>query len=497
MAIEQFVLSHEPALRLSVFVAMFALVALWELAAPRRALTVSKALRWGSNLGLAMLNAVLLRLIFPLAAVGVAAFCAANGWGLLNHFEPPFWLAVPLAFVTFSGLPDRGYALAKSLALLVVTWLVWMAGAARLLPFTQLTVALGFAIATQIQQNQEGGLATLRQDELVRVLDDVTQRSSRLDAQVRELEVQRNALQSGADRAKAATEQAQERLDSLAILAGTVKATGPGIRVTIADSSGAVRASALLDVLQELRDAGAEVVQFGTVRIVAGSYFTDAGTSITADGQSLSRPYVILAIGDPALTARLVETAEAAADHARVHRSHVKSQWCGPQRLARGTPAPPSAFLSVAHSAMIGRNHSNSFMKGLATMATEGFLGYYVETRDYNATAAFWKSLGFENVFETDHESGQPTPTGPRHREIEVGAGGCHPPTHDRSARDHQDGLLGMGQTGQHGEGHEAPSPTHQDQRDPERERERIEHERLRLQAVSLRGQIVDAMGHA
>ena len=164
---------------------------------------------------------------------------------------------------------------------------------------TVLTLALGFAIATQIQQNQEGGLATLRQDELVRVLDDVTQRSSRLDAQVRELEVQRNALQSGADRAKAATEQAQERLDSLAILAGTVKATGPGIRVTIADSSGAVRASALLDVLQELRDAGAEVVQFGTVRIVAGSYFTDAGPSITADGQSLSRPYVILAIGDP------------------------------------------------------------------------------------------------------------------------------------------------------------------------------------------------------
>ncbi len=40
-------------------------------------------------------------------------------------------------------------------------------------------------------------------------------------------------------------------------------------------------------------------------------------------------------------------------------------------------------------------------------MATEGFLGYYVETRDYNATAAFWKSLGFENVFETDHSSGQ------------------------------------------------------------------------------------------
>ena len=164
---------------------------------------------------------------------------------------------------------------------------------------TVLTLALGFAIATQIQQNQEGGLASLRQDELVRVLDDVTQRSARLDKQQRELEVQRDQLQSGADRAKAATQQAQERLDQLAILAGTVKATGPGVRVTITDPAGAVRAAGLIDVLQELRDAGAEVIQFGTVRMVAGSYFSDAGTTITADGQSLSRPYVILAIGDP------------------------------------------------------------------------------------------------------------------------------------------------------------------------------------------------------
>ena len=93
--------------------------------------------------------------------------------------------------------------------------------------------------------------------------------------------------------------QAQERLDQLAILAGTVKATGPGVRVTITDPAGAVRAAGLIDVLQELRDAGAEVIQFGTVRMVAGSYFSDAGTTITADGQSLSRPYVILAIGDP------------------------------------------------------------------------------------------------------------------------------------------------------------------------------------------------------
>jgi sterol desaturase/sphingolipid hydroxylase (fatty acid hydroxylase superfamily) len=99
MNFEQFVLANEPAIRLSFFLGVFAAVALWEVAAPRRALTVSKLLRWSSNLGLVVLNTVILRLIFPLAAVGVAAFAAENGWGLLNHFQVPFWVAVPLAVV--------------------------------------------------------------------------------------------------------------------------------------------------------------------------------------------------------------------------------------------------------------------------------------------------------------------------------------------------------------------------------------------------------------
>jgi sterol desaturase/sphingolipid hydroxylase (fatty acid hydroxylase superfamily) len=97
MQFEQFVLAHEPVIRLGFFLGVFALVGIWEVLAPRRALTVSKSLRWASNLGLVVLNTVLVRLLFPVAAVGVAAFCAANGWGVLNHFHVPFWLAVPLA----------------------------------------------------------------------------------------------------------------------------------------------------------------------------------------------------------------------------------------------------------------------------------------------------------------------------------------------------------------------------------------------------------------
>ncbi len=161
-----------------------------------------------------------------------------------------------------------------------------------------LAVSLGFAIATQIQQNQSAGLQTLRQDELVRVLDDLGQRSARLDQQVRDLQAQRDGLTSGADTAAEAATQAQRRLDQASILAGTVKAHGPGMRLTVADPGRAVKGTALLDVVQELRDAGAEVIQVGQVRIVASSYFTDSQGTVSVDGQPLERPFVVLAIGD-------------------------------------------------------------------------------------------------------------------------------------------------------------------------------------------------------
>lgn len=99
MLFEQFVLAHEPALRLGLFAGVFAIVAIWELLAPQRVLSVSKSTRWANNLGLVVLNTALLRLLFPAAAVGVAAFCVANGWGVLNHFKAPWWLGVPLALI--------------------------------------------------------------------------------------------------------------------------------------------------------------------------------------------------------------------------------------------------------------------------------------------------------------------------------------------------------------------------------------------------------------
>mgnify|MGYP001825508562 FL=1 len=97
---ETFVQAHEAAIRLGFFLGIFAVMALWEVLTPRRVLTVSKAVRWANNIGLVAFNTFLLRLLFPAAAVGMAAFAADQGWGLLNHFQTPAWLAIPIAVIT-------------------------------------------------------------------------------------------------------------------------------------------------------------------------------------------------------------------------------------------------------------------------------------------------------------------------------------------------------------------------------------------------------------
>jgi len=97
--VESFVQTHEAAIRLGAFIGIFALMALWEIAAPRRALTVSKAVRWGNNIGLVVLNTIILRLIFPAAAVGVAAFAVEREMGLLHIYGLPTPLALLLSVV--------------------------------------------------------------------------------------------------------------------------------------------------------------------------------------------------------------------------------------------------------------------------------------------------------------------------------------------------------------------------------------------------------------
>ncbi len=93
------ILTHEPAIRLASFLGIFAVMALWELRAPRRALTVPRPQRWASNLGLVVLNTLILRLVFPTAAVGMAAYAAERGWGLLPALNLAPWVSVAIALL--------------------------------------------------------------------------------------------------------------------------------------------------------------------------------------------------------------------------------------------------------------------------------------------------------------------------------------------------------------------------------------------------------------
>src|SRR5439155_19632982 len=90
-----FLLSDDPVIRLGFFLGMFGLMAAWELIAPRRVLGVSKGVRWTHNISIAIINVLLVRVLFPSAAVGVAVFADARGTGVLNVFAIPY----PLAFV--------------------------------------------------------------------------------------------------------------------------------------------------------------------------------------------------------------------------------------------------------------------------------------------------------------------------------------------------------------------------------------------------------------
>ncbi len=99
MEFETFIRANEVPIRLGFFFGIFAVMALWELAAPRRRLTQPKAVRWANNIGLVFFNSFLVRLVFPLAAVGMAVFAREQGWGVLNYFEVPYWLAVVAAVV--------------------------------------------------------------------------------------------------------------------------------------------------------------------------------------------------------------------------------------------------------------------------------------------------------------------------------------------------------------------------------------------------------------
>ncbi|MGW4164500.1 DUF881 domain-containing protein [Streptomyces sp. NPDC004788] len=163
-----------------------------------------------------------------------------------------------------------------------------------------LLFVLGLGLAIQVRSTSDNSaLRGARQEDLVRILDELDDRTQRLEDEKTRLEKQRSELESSSDQAEEARKQTQEKERQLGILAGTVAAEGPGITMTITDSSGAVESDMLLDAIQELRAAGAEAIQVNDVRVVADSYFSGSGRDMKVDGTQVAAPYVFKVIGKP------------------------------------------------------------------------------------------------------------------------------------------------------------------------------------------------------
>ncbi|MFE1205379.1 DUF881 domain-containing protein [Streptomyces sp. NPDC058762] len=164
-----------------------------------------------------------------------------------------------------------------------------------------LLFGLGFGLAVQVASNSDSdsALRGARQEDLVRILDELDDRTQRLEDEKQGLEKQRDELENSSDQAEEARKQTLEKERQLGILAGTVAAQGPGITVTIEDTKGTVEADMLLDAIQELRAAGAEAIQVNGVRVVAGTYFAEADNSVSVDGNKINAPYRFQVIGKP------------------------------------------------------------------------------------------------------------------------------------------------------------------------------------------------------
>lgn len=182
-----------------------------------------------------------------------------------------------------------------------------------------LCLALGVAIATQVRQTDTGdSLDTARPADLLVLLDSLRQREATLNTEVADLQRTLTALQAAGSGDQAAIESAQARLAALSILIGTVGATGPGVTITIDDPRPGVSPDNLLDVINELRAAGAEAMQVSddrqAVRVGVDTWVAGVPGALVVDDQTLTPAYSIVAIGDPPTLAAAMKIPGGAVD---------------------------------------------------------------------------------------------------------------------------------------------------------------------------------------
>ncbi|WP_022916337.1 DUF881 domain-containing protein [Ruania albidiflava] len=158
-----------------------------------------------------------------------------------------------------------------------------------------MSVLLGLGIVAQVRQTEQDEFAALRQDDLVRLMSEVTERNQQLTEERTQLRRDLSALSSGSGDRQVAEDYAQLQ----AILAGTVPVEGPGVVVTVVPGDQPVDAQRMVHMLEEMRNAGAEAISVSGQRLTASSAFVDTVDGLQVNGVSISAPYEWRAIGGP------------------------------------------------------------------------------------------------------------------------------------------------------------------------------------------------------
>lgn len=180
--------------------------------------------------------------------------------------------------------------------------------------------ALGFVMVAQVRAVEGVGerLAGEREEDLARILSELTAQSDRLQSEITDLRLTLVEFETTVEAEELALRTLQRRYDDLRVLIGAVPVEGEGIVFTIDDPQRLVSQDLLVDTVQELRDAGAEAIAVNDVRLVASSAFSTRNERILVDRQPLAPPYRIAVIGSGETLARALAIPGGAIDSLQV-----------------------------------------------------------------------------------------------------------------------------------------------------------------------------------
>jgi uncharacterized protein YlxW (UPF0749 family) len=150
-------------------------------------------------------------------------------------------------------------------------------------------------------------LAAERPEDLTRILADLNDEADQLARETAELRVKLARYQGSARSDELAVRDALKALADLRVLTGTVAVEGPGVVVRVEDDGGRVGWEVLLDIVQELRDAGAEALAVNGRRVVASTWLGPADGGAVVDGARIEPPYELEAIGPSDVIAKALD----------------------------------------------------------------------------------------------------------------------------------------------------------------------------------------------